>query len=152
MRSFEEDVDRPFGDNAIAQKDGRLQIREGKTLAYKDCDHYEITVEVELKEENGPQLTTECSFGIDIEFVNSDPIKKDEYGELNEKLEFDAFRGRSFGEPVGDPLVEMFIDPDGSELTFTLADENMDPVTSTDHPFSIGACTGQMYVFNVTNG
>eukprot|EP01138_Halocafeteria_seosinensis_P015194 gb/GECG01015507.1/.p1 GENE.gb/GECG01015507.1/~~gb/GECG01015507.1/.p1 ORF type:complete len:3818 (+),score=398.83 gb/GECG01015507.1/:1-11454(+) len=140
------DVERTFGDGNVPQRDGRLQVKAGETLAYSDCDHYEITVAVELEETNGPSLSSECSFGIDVEFVNSDPIKKEAYGDIDQPLRFEAFRGSSFAEPVGDQLVDMFVDPDGSELTFTLADEEKDPVTQTDHPFSIGACTGQIEV------
>ena len=137
----------------IQQYNAQLKVRNGSQLRFADCGRYEIQIGISVVESgveefsNVSALVQEfCSFELVIEHVNSPPEKREEYGSIDEPEHMEVFRGSAFDESFGDSLSPMFRDPDGQELTFTLSEEDRDGNEVPKHPFSIGACTGQLAV------
>ena len=139
--------------DGVVQRNGQLRVKEGEKLKFADCGRYNIRigatiVESDVEESGNVSATvTEfCTFTLVVEHVNSPPEKLPEFGSIDDPVKVEVFRGVPFDSSFGDELSPMFIDPDRQELTFTLHEEDRagDPIA--EHPFTIGACTGQLKV------
>ena len=139
--------------DGIQQMNGQLKVKSGSSLKFADCGRYDIRIGATIIESGvdesanvSASVSEFCSFALVVEHVNSPPEKLEEFGSIEDPEYLRVFRGAAFDESFGEPLARMFIDPDGQELTFTLAEEDRSGNAIADHPFSVGACTGQLKV------